>query len=629
MTNSKTTKKALLSSALALTMCVAMLIATTFAWFTDTASTAVNKIQSGTLDVALEMATAWDTEGNPTTWESAEGKTLEFKKAAGAAEGEAVLWEPGCTYELPELRVVNKGNLALKYKVLITGIEGDAKLNEAIEWTISDTALDSDHSLAANATSETLTIKGHMKEEAGNDYQNLTIDGISITVVATQDTVESDSYDKIYDEYAEYPVVAVTQVAVDDQKKTTAATTIKSVKTVSQENTTSLATATIPAGVKTTAADGDTDTQLKLTVNDAAVPANFTANVTVNDSDVVKTLEVKMTGLATDNETPIKVEMYVGSGMDEFKLYHNNNLMTSVASADAVDEDQEYFYDKTSGMVTMNTATFSPFTYVYDASIKVASMEDLSVASSATWARIVKPGYYKLTEDITISKILCFNADGIDIDLNNHTLTIDGKEFRTNADVVDAKFHNGKIVIKGSGNLWSPSWGTTNLTFDDVDVTSTSRATIFWARGYQKESTLNIVGNDFNIENSRFLWACPDNGSEANPSKVNVTASGVNVKQTNYTYLEAVMLQTQYNYGQVVANFENCSFDTSTRDSEPVKISSYATKSGNSISLTMDGCSLIAKSPEDLSDYISGYSAENVTLTLNNCTGNDNVALTK
>ena len=53
MTSSKSTKRALLTSALALLMCVAMLIGTTFAWFTDTASTAVNKIQAGTLNVDI------------------------------------------------------------------------------------------------------------------------------------------------------------------------------------------------------------------------------------------------------------------------------------------------------------------------------------------------------------------------------------------------------------------------------------------------------------------------------------------------------------------------------------------------------------------------------------------------
>ena len=38
------TKRSLLASVLALVMCVSMLVGTTFAWFTDTASTGVNKI---------------------------------------------------------------------------------------------------------------------------------------------------------------------------------------------------------------------------------------------------------------------------------------------------------------------------------------------------------------------------------------------------------------------------------------------------------------------------------------------------------------------------------------------------------------------------------------------------------
>ena len=130
MTNGKSLKRALLSSAFSLIICAAMLIGTTFAWFTDTASTAVNKIQAGNLDIALEMK-----QGE--SWVSAEGKTLTFKTADNRA-AESILWEPGCRYELPALRVVNNGNLALKYKLAITGIKGNAKLNEAIEWTVGD-----------------------------------------------------------------------------------------------------------------------------------------------------------------------------------------------------------------------------------------------------------------------------------------------------------------------------------------------------------------------------------------------------------------------------------------------------------------------------------------------------------
>ena len=154
--NSKNTKRALLSSVLAMLVCVALLIGTTFAWFTDTASTAVNKIRSGTLDVVLEMKNG---EGN---WVSAEGETLTFKTADNRA-ADKILWEPGCTYELPELRIRNNGNLALKYKVNITGIKGSAKLNEVIEWTIGDVALGTEQHLAVGGENE-FTVKGHMLE---------------------------------------------------------------------------------------------------------------------------------------------------------------------------------------------------------------------------------------------------------------------------------------------------------------------------------------------------------------------------------------------------------------------------------------------------------------------------------
>ena len=203
MTSSKSTKRALISSALAILMCVAMLIGATFAWFTDTASTGVNKIQAGNLDVDLEMST------DGTTWESAEGKTLTFKTKDNRA-ADQILWEPGCTYELPQLRVVNNGNLALKYKIQITGIQGDTKLNEVIDWTINDANIDlTEGHLTAGQKGTAFTIKGHMQDTAGNDYQNLTIDGIGITVYATQDTVENDSFDNTYDKDAEYPIVAM------------------------------------------------------------------------------------------------------------------------------------------------------------------------------------------------------------------------------------------------------------------------------------------------------------------------------------------------------------------------------------------------------------------------------------
>ena len=216
--NQKATKRALLTSVMALVMCVVMLVGTTFAWFTDTASTAVNKIQAGNLNVALEM---WDGE----KWVDAENQTLQFKTADNRTDN--ILWEPGCTYELPELRVINKGNLALKYKISISGAKdatpendkNDLKLLDVIDWTYSvigaggdaTAELGTERHLAAKTGEadvfDTLTIKGQMQTSAGNDYQGMAIEGIAITVVATQDTVEYDSFGKDYDENATYPVV--------------------------------------------------------------------------------------------------------------------------------------------------------------------------------------------------------------------------------------------------------------------------------------------------------------------------------------------------------------------------------------------------------------------------------------
>ena len=230
MNTKKATKHALLTSVMALVMCVVMLVGTTFAWFTDTASTGVNKIQAGNLDIELQYATAWDnTTGAPTGWDKAEGKTLTFKTKDNRA-ADKILWEPGCTYELPELRIVNKGNLALKYKISISGAKdatpendkNDLKLLDVIDWTYSVSGaggdataeLGTERHLAAKTSEadvfDTLTIKGQMQTSAGNDYQGMAIEGIAITVVATQDTVENDSFGNTYDQDAEYPILVTT-----------------------------------------------------------------------------------------------------------------------------------------------------------------------------------------------------------------------------------------------------------------------------------------------------------------------------------------------------------------------------------------------------------------------------------
>ena len=216
-------KKALLSSAFALVLSVAMLIGTTFAWFTDTASTGVNKIVSGNLKVDIIGETS-----------DSHISTLKFTKAgaetdAGAAE--EILWEPGCRYLTEGFRIANKGNLALKWKAqvnmnnIINGkVEGstiakDGKsLLDVIDFYVVTSTDENAEAVAIEnfvgnlkktETSEVYYIKGVMQTTAGNDYQDLTLDGITVTVIAAQDTVENDSFDNQYDKDAKYPIVAM------------------------------------------------------------------------------------------------------------------------------------------------------------------------------------------------------------------------------------------------------------------------------------------------------------------------------------------------------------------------------------------------------------------------------------
>ena len=460
MTNRKSTKRALLGSVMAMVLCLAMLVGATFAWFTDTASTNVNKIQAGNLDVALEMQNA---DGK---WVSAEGKTLDFVKAAA---GEQVLWEPGCTYTLPELRVVNNGNLALKYKVAITGINGSAKLNEAIEWTIGDVAMGAEQHLKAGESNE-FTIKGHMKESAGNEYMNESIDGIAITVVATQDTVESDSFGKDYDADAEYPVVAVGDV------NTNGDTVLKDKE---EDHTIQV---TVPAG----ALDEGVQS-LKLEVVKSATPAGVQVASTESSQSYEVTMKDQSGNAVSTNGTLMTVEMNVGKNRTALKLYHDGEKMTK-DNGTLTDAADHYVYDAATGYVTMKVSHFSPFTAVFardywtdhaadgyatpvdtaDKVVTVASAEELALfAKEVTDDGKNYSGYtLNLANDADLGEYLWkpingYNRlSGIVVNGNGHTIRNMKVRGCTNSRVYGAGFIgdiNGAVTVK-------------DIAFDGADV---------------------------------------------------------------------------------------------------------------------------------------------------------------
>ena len=201
------TKHALLTSIISIVLCVTMLVGSTYAWFTDQASTSTNNIVAGTLNITLEQFDETNQK-----WVSAEGQTLKFVDM-----DENDLWEPGCTYRLPSLRIANDSNLAVKYEIVINGIDSETGLNKAIEWTVVGDLAGS--LMPSDKTSNEIQISAHMKEESGNEFQGMTMDGVTVTVYATQKAEEYDSNDNSYDANAEYAVADDVYVQADGSLK--------------------------------------------------------------------------------------------------------------------------------------------------------------------------------------------------------------------------------------------------------------------------------------------------------------------------------------------------------------------------------------------------------------------------
>ena len=244
MTNTKFTKHALISSVALMVICFAMLLGTTFAWFTDSVVSAGNVITAGNLDVGVE----YTLDGEK--WADLDGAQDLFKKG---------LWEPGHT-EVVVLKVTNKGSLYAKYNANMNIINEDIGKNQdgenivlsdilevgvIIQQAIDadgtenmigsislDLAFSGENSLGYAAddikpfaeanvigndvmlepgAAHYVFIKVDMPEAVGNEanHNGVNIPSIEfgVNVVATQYTHENDSFGPDYDKDAEYPIV--------------------------------------------------------------------------------------------------------------------------------------------------------------------------------------------------------------------------------------------------------------------------------------------------------------------------------------------------------------------------------------------------------------------------------------
>ena len=235
------TKKALIMSVLSMVLCIAMLIGMTFAWFTDTASTGVNKIQSGTLDVELQYS--YDMN----EWKDATSSTKLFK--------DSTLWEPGVT-EIVYLRVKNNGSLALKYTMGLNSqvgfangvnVNGDTynvgdylmlgtatatgkyatreeaqaavKSNETVISKAGAFTGNTMQVLEKGVTSDPIALVIYMPTTVGNEANAGTkasyVYRLGVDVYATQAASESDSFNNTYDEKAPTRFKAISSSSED------------------------------------------------------------------------------------------------------------------------------------------------------------------------------------------------------------------------------------------------------------------------------------------------------------------------------------------------------------------------------------------------------------------------------
>ena len=377
MTNTNITKKALLSSVLALVVCFSLLLGTTLAWFTDSATSADNKIQAGTLDVQLLV------------WDASTGDYVDISTSEQAIFGGAealvapgTIWEPNKT-EVAYFCIKNAGTLDLKYQVALEVTDVTNNLTDVMEYAITRDATPAEPVTAwneaagvgvhpgLNATEATAVTLGagaehyfalsvHMLKEAGNQYQNGTIT-FDLKVLAAQLASEEDAFGSDYDAGALFPVLAYGAAAV-----TGADLTID----LKNPDGGKQGSVIIPAE-----AIGAETEEVYATIFEQAVAD---ASVVVAADQGAKTYDVTVNGLKSGNTEEVKFTINVGKGLTGVKLYHNDELMPST----------KYSYNANTGVITALSASFSPFTVVFDAveadveldpTLPVANVTDVSV----------------------------------------------------------------------------------------------------------------------------------------------------------------------------------------------------------------------------------------------------------
>lgn len=357
MTKTKSTKRALLMSALALLMCVSMLIGSTFAWFTDSVTSGGNVIKSGTLDVTMEWLDGKVAPADDAAWiDASSGAIFDYDR-----------WEPGYA-EVRHIKIENEGTLALKYQLHIVPTGEVSKLADVIDvyyinpaqqitdrtqltdnnkiGTLAEVLADLNGKATATmgnleaGAKQTLTLAFKMQETAGNEYQNLTIGSeFSIVLFATQYTSESDSFNNQYDAGAELPVVT----SVDSQAELNAAISAGADTVYLAEGTYKL--------------PGTTNNEIALIGNgETVIDLSYATGQSLSGTDI--TLENLIVTGSNENYTGLQ---HVGNVVYNNVVFNNSTNLygESVTFNDCTfNLTSRYIWTYGAGVATFNNCTF-------------------------------------------------------------------------------------------------------------------------------------------------------------------------------------------------------------------------------------------------------------------------------
>ncbi|MBO5897946.1 MAG: hypothetical protein J6R04_02935 [Clostridia bacterium] len=381
----KQTRKAFWTSAVALLLCFSMLLGSTFAWFTDSANSNGNIVQSGNLDVEMywsEELLAVDESG----WQNAEsGPIFTYDN-----------WEPGYT-DVKYIKVKNNGNLSFKWRLVIEAMGAVNELADVIEvyyvnpvtaeiTSLTDrtsvgvlSSVIEDHTYTEGVlypAGETATdhpvgetvlaVALHMQEKANNDYMGKSIgDGFTVRLVATQFSHEEDSFGKDYDKDALWPNnVSVGTNSASASVQTTAENKVETA--VALQSNDGTISANVPAGVSV---EQGTD-KLTLRVDEVS---ESEANISLSRTEATLSVDVHIDGVAEDNDVVmmigIKELLPVGLNMGNYRFYHVEDGATvamTLLTDGATPAHNYYEYDPGTGDVVLYLKSFSEVALVAD-----------------------------------------------------------------------------------------------------------------------------------------------------------------------------------------------------------------------------------------------------------------------